>query len=234
MRHLRLGAAIFLCSLFAAGCTSMKPRPTPLTMMALTRQAGDDEILKILANVPWGKDMGAGLSSLHGWKDTGQAAVLFMPDRIVAATAVSKPTDTRPDVQSLEAGLDRETPAPGDRPTFMRDTARAPATSLRVEMVTSFADDGSARLSVVGRQKKLDLFSPKLEVSAVEARIGKPESTEVVLVPSESDSRPTVLTVRRYAGGAISFVSVDPAPRPGRVGRVMMNVEAVRKAIYGE
>ena len=54
------------------------------------------------------------------------------------------------------------------------------------------------------------------------------------MIQSETDSRPVVLTLHRYAGGAVTYVESDWSLKPGVVDRVLFNVPTVAAAVFEE
>lgn len=227
MKSTLLSGLLFMLAFGVLGCSQMKKG-------AETVPASDNEIVRVLKSAPLGKDFPAALSALPAWGEAGETQMIIFPDRIVSGRSFRSAREAEPALKQLHETAARERPPTTQRAALLPEIPPEPGKVFKFELMEHFPDDGTTRLEAVGRDRALDLFSPKLEVAAVEARLGPPQKTETRVITDESDAQPTVLTYRHYAGGAISFVTVDPAPRPGRVGRVVMDVKRVREAVYGK
>jgi hypothetical protein len=112
---------------------------------------------------------------------------------------------------------------------MFRGIAPRPAALLKTEVIPSFQDDDSVR--VISTRPDAQFLTPNLTVATVQERLGPPEKVEQQVIQGEGERRPVVLTLYRYADGAVTFAESDIAARPGMVDRVLLDASAVVNAI---
>jgi hypothetical protein len=108
--------------------------------------------------------------------------------------------------------------------------ARQQLSRFRTE-VQAFREDSSYH--VVWRAPASQFLAPGLTVETVRESLGPPEETRDVVVQSEGDRRPVILTLNVYLGGAVIFAEADVAPRPGLVDRVLLDSRLLSDALFG-
>jgi hypothetical protein len=176
----------------------------------------------------WGKNFPMVLASLRSWDQAGQRSVLVFPNRIVGGTPLSSPEKARETSRSIAETMTTRPFKP--KPQFQAMFGTSQLTPhLKTEIIARFQDDDSAR--VVATQPDAQFFAPDLTIDKVKERLGPPEKVEQQVIQSEGDRRPVILTLNRYAGGAVVFAQSDVAARPESVNRVLLDASAVMNAI---
>ena len=181
----------------------------------------------------WGKDFSVALASLQSWPEVGERTIMIFKDRIVSGT----PFKTRDEAEQkskkvTEVMATKEfKPKPGFQAMF-KGVAPGPATALKTEILSRFQDDDSVR--VAATRPNAQFLAPNLTVAAVQKRLGPPEKVEQQVIQSEGDRRPVILTLYRYAEGAVTFAESDIAAQPGTVDRVLLDAPAVENAIQAK
>jgi hypothetical protein len=179
----------------------------------------------------WGKDFPLALASLQSAHEVGERRVAIFPTRIVGGTAFKTREDAEQTSRTLtEAMAAREFKPKPEFEAMFRAIGPRPAELLKAEIIPAFADDDSIR--VAWTRPEAEFLPPKLTVAAVQKRLGPPEKVETEVIQSEGERRPTVLTLYRYADGAVSFAESDIAAQPGLVDRVLLDAPAVMSTLF--
>ena len=181
----------------------------------------------------WGKDFPIALASLQSWPAAGERSVVVFQNRIVGGT----PLKTREEAEQTskkvaEAMATMEfKPKPRFEAMF-KDVAPQLAAPLKTEIISRFQDDDSVR--VASTRPDAQFLAPNLTMAAVQKRLGPPEKVEQQVIHGEGERRPVVLTLYRYADGAVTFAESNIAVRPGMVDRVLLDVPTVVNAIQAK
>jgi hypothetical protein len=178
----------------------------------------------------WGKDFPAALASLQSWPEAGERSVLIFQNRIVGGTALKtrEEAETKSKKVTEVMATKEFRPKPGFEAMF-KDTAPRLAAALKTEVMLRFQDDDSVR--VAATSPEAHFLAPNLTVATVQKQLGTPQKVEQQVIQSEGDRRPVVLTLYRYADGAVTFAESDIAAVPGAVDRVLLDAPAVMNAI---
>lgn len=187
------------------------------------------DIQKILLDSSlWGRDFPAALAVLRGFAAAGETTLYIFADRAAGAT----PFRTALAAQSQLAKAREQIAKPPDlQPPFtaMQKQAAQPAGGpLRIEAAKII--DGDGYHLVAARTGQLQLLSPGLTIVTVHSRLGPPGQVVKRTIHAEGESKPIVLTLHVYAGGAIAFAESNMA-EPGVVERVVLNIAAVSPAV---
>ena len=209
--------------LFTLGACAMAAPPPPA-----------DALAKVL-NDPalWGKDFPAALALLPSWRKAGEAAVAVFPDRMAGETRHRTAAEA---ARAADRFKQAETAPPkprGGLPGGLTDRltrGRAQASAFRTE-AAAFVEDDSFRVSWGGPGAQL--LAPGLTVATVRGRLGEPVEKKLVVLQTEGERRPVVLTLYVYLGGAMSFAESDHGP-PGLVNRVLLDLPAMTPVLFAE
>jgi hypothetical protein len=208
--------SIFSCTDGMAQTSSTQSKPTLTTILT------DSNL--------WGKDFPLALASLNGWAEAGQRSVAIFRDRIVGG----KPFKTREEAEQTSKKMSdlMETKQFNPKPEFeamFKGIASKSAVPLKTEIISRFQDDDSVRVAY--SRADAEFLAPNLTIAIVQERLGRPQKVEQEVIQSEGDRRPVILTLYRYADGAVSFAKSDIAAQPEMVDRVLLDVPAVVNAI---
>lgn len=177
----------------------------------------------------WGKDFPALLAYARAWNRAGESAVVVFADRAVGATPYRSEGEAKSGYQAFSRAFgERPAPASAD---FQESIARIEAPPFQPALIR-FPEDDSSRLAVTG--KGLEFLAPGLTIQKVHQTLGPPESVkrQAVQEPDGGERRPVILTLHRYAGGAVIFAESEWAP-PGLVDRAVLDVRSVNEAVFG-
>lgn len=178
----------------------------------------------------WGKDFPTVLSYLQSFENSGERQSAIFANKIVTTTPLKAEKDAKPAAERLNRSLDdlKANPTPLFQKLIQR-AAGQPA-SLKAEILPYFAEDRSVRIEI----NSLELFSDKLTVLMVKKQLGQPEKVSTLLVETDGEERPLILTLYSYAEGAIVFAEADIAARPGFVNRVLLDIPKIVRALERE
>ncbi|HEX9943511.1 MAG TPA: hypothetical protein VGG03_15975 [Thermoanaerobaculia bacterium] len=196
---------------------------TPPSPEALSRVLSDPEL--------WGKDFPAVLAQLASWRRTGETTVAVFPDKVVGERRYAK----REEAAAASERLRQEAAPPRPRsglPGGMTQKiagAQQELSRFRTE-AQAFNEDDSYR--VVWSAPSAQLLKPGLTVAKVRERLGQPTETRQLVLQTEGESRPVILTLYVYLGGAVAFAESDVATRPGSVDRVLLDLPAVTGVLF--
>jgi hypothetical protein len=192
-----------------------------------------EEIIKIFkAEVLWGKGMPAALARLPSWAATEvkQEKVAIFPNMIVGTRPLKSTDEAKTDIKQLENAMQLK---PGKlRPEsqlILQNQLGAPPPPYHAEVHIS-RDDQKPRLAWVG--KDVQFLKEGLSLAVVQEQLGKPMKVTREVIQTDGDRRPVTLTLHHYAGGAVTFAESDLSPQPGIVDRVILDVSAVRAALF--
>lgn len=185
---------------------------------------------QILANQDlWGKDFPAVVGSLPAWQAAGERRVVVLPGAVVGARTFA----SQAEAQVALAAFGRRIAASVPRLRKPFEATAAPAAEARTRFRAQIAGvDAGERPRVAWTTDSAQLLAPDLTAKRVEELLGKPESVTTELVQTEKERRPEVLTLHRYAGGAVAFAESDMSPVPGAIGRVFLDVPAAARAMF--
>lgn len=172
----------------------------------------------------WGKDFHTLVANLEAFSRAGDAKISIFPEEVVLPTQYK----SRDEAQSAAKRVDQSVKDLKANPTpLYRKYAGQSAADLKARVVPYFAEDESIRVAV----GPLQLLRPGLTVATVRKQLGAPQKVETLLVQTEGEQRPLILTLYVYAGGSLVFAEADIAPRPGLVNRVIIDVAALTSAL---
>jgi len=176
----------------------------------------------------WRQDFPVVLAQLPALQTAGESKLLVFPDKAVSGTPARSADEAQNQRRKIENAMEqvRTNPTPLARKLMARTTQR----SLKPDIITKFPEDDSARVAI----DSLQLFPAGMRVENVRRQLGAPEKTTRVVIESEGERRPLILTLYSYAGGAVVFAEADIAPRPGAVDRVILDIPAVIAALEKE
>lgn len=176
----------------------------------------------------WRQDFPLLLAQLPALQRAGESKLLVFPDKAVSDTPMRSRDAARARREQIDNAMEqlRANPTPLSRKLMARTTPR----SLKAELIANFPEDDSSRVAI----ESLQLFAPGLRVETVRKELGAPEKVSRVVIESEGERRPLILTLYSYMGGAIVFAEADIAPRPGAVDRVILDIPAVTSALEKE
>jgi hypothetical protein len=200
-----------------------------LTAVSGSAQLRTADIQRILLDsLLWGRDFPAALAVLRAYAAAGETTLYIFADRAAGGT----PFGTAAAAQSpLAKAREAIVKPPNLQPPFaaMQKQAAQPAGGpLRIEAAKIIDGDGYHLVAV--RTGQLELLPPGLTIATVRSRLGAPEQVTKRTIHAEGESKPIVLTLHVYAGGAIAFAESNMA-EPGVVERVVLNVTAVSPAV---
>jgi hypothetical protein len=220
-RHVIQWVGIIAMSILACVDAMAQPPPTP-SKPSLAAILTDSTL--------WGKDFPVALASLQSWSKAGQRTVMIFQDRIVGGIPFKSREEAEQKGKEVTDAMMRTEfkPKPGFEAMF-RGVAPKPAAELKAEVIERFQDDDSVRIASTGPGAQF--LAPNLTVATVRERLGQPEKVEQKVIQSEGERRPVILTLYRYADGAVTFAESDIAARPGTVDRVLLDAPAVVNAI---
>lgn len=212
-RAVRVGLLLSLAALAAnRPAAAAEKRPPRKTAVSLERILTTDAI--------WGKDFGALVRVVADADANGEKTLLIFPDRIVSGTKYA----------SLEeaATWARRYADPALRgPLRVRPRFRARALesehaeAARPEAL-AFAEDDSFR--VVWSRPGLEIAKPGLTIQDVVRLLGPSEPPVQVVLQTQYELRPIILTLHPWAFSAVAFAESDLSPVPGAVDRIQLDV----------
>jgi hypothetical protein len=206
------------------GPASAQPSPSPVKR----------SINSILTDrTLWGKDFPLALASLQSWPEAGERSVLIFQNRIVGGTTPKTRQEAEQKAKKVTEVMATKQFKP--RPEFeamFKESGPAPATALKTEVISRFQDDDSVRVTATSPEAQF--LAPNLTVATVQKELGPAEKVEQQVIQSEGDRRPVILTLHRYADGAVTFAESDIAAVPGTVDRVLLDAPAVMNAIQAK
>jgi hypothetical protein len=187
------------------------------------------DIQKVLLDSSlWGRDFPAVLAVLRAFAAAGETTLYVFADRAAGGTPFRSS-------QAAQAQLAKAREASAKPPDFqpplaaMQKQAAQPAGGpLRIEAARIIDGDGYHLVAL--RTGQPELLAPGLTIATVRSRLGPPEQVTKRTIHAEGESKPVVLTLHVYAGGAIAFAESNMA-EPGVVERVVLNVTAVSPAV---
>jgi len=219
------GPLLVLAVALMAGAVHAATASTPPTP-ALPQVLGHPEL--------WGKDFPAALAQIESWRQAGEATVAVFPDKMVGEKRYASRDEAGAASERLRQAQAAALPQPrGKLPGDLLQRLSEASKQLprfRAE-VQAFREDSSYH--VVWSAPASQFLAPGLTVAKVRESLGPPEETRDVVVQSEGDRRPVILTLNVYLGGAVIFAEADVAPRPGLVDRVLLDSRALSDALFG-
>jgi hypothetical protein len=187
----------------------------------------------------WGKDFPKALASLPDWRDSNVDRLAVFHRQIVSETPAATPEQHTERANRLAAVLRKNRPRASQKfSAMMKSAAPEGQSQLRMELVNSFKDDQKPRVALTTDQPQF--LAAGLDVSTVEARLGKAEKVDNRTIPTEGDRRPVVLKQYHYANGSVVFATSDLTPAPkGQAGkkpidRAILNVPKVTSEVFPE
>jgi hypothetical protein len=181
----------------------------------------------------WGKDFPLALASLQSWPEAGERSVLIFQNRIVGGTTPKTREEAEQKAKKVTEVMATKQFKP--KPEFeamFKDSAPSPDAVLKTEVLARFQDDDSMRVTTT--RPEAQFLAPNLTVATVQKQLGAPEKVEQQVIQTEGDRRPVILTLYRYADGAVTFAESDIAAVPGAVDRVLLDAPAVINAIQAK
>jgi hypothetical protein len=205
----------------ACGCATISLKaemPGPISSAATV----------LTAHALWGKDFPALLAHLRAWSGAREPSILVFADHVAGATPFRTAEEAQRRLEDLSKAM-TERPAPV--PPFVEMLQGVKMAPFRAD-VSRLPDDRSYRLAWTG--VGLEFLAKGLTVTTVHQTLGAPESVrrEAVPEPEGGEKPPVILTLHRYARGAVVFAESDWSP-PGTVDRVLLDVAAASAAVFG-
>lgn len=224
----------FSAAEFTAQAAAYRDKKTEAKLRATRQQKAKLQkktVLQILTDkVLWGKDFLTVLAYLESFQRVNETRIAVFSDEVVTTTALKSEDEGKRAAEQLNQTIEKLTadPTPLNKNLLLRFDGQRK--TLRAEVLPYFAEDESVRVRV----DSLDLFSDKLAVETVKKQLGKPEKVSTLLVETEGEMRPLILTLFSYAGGAIVFAEADIAVRPGFINRVYLDVPKILAVLEQE
>lgn len=210
------------------------------------RAAPTEDTARLLAILSHGKLFGTGmgrlLGSLRGWKSTGTRRLMVFPERAVGATsyarlppdalkkhlavlkgAFEKPPPFHKALKLPKVFLQNPPPPPPREWLLSEDDAPHLGIDLPADLATPEGKFIHEDLTITDVRAALETLQPGL---------GKPEAVEHQVISNGFERRPTVLTLHRYARGAVSFATSNYAPAAGRIDRVILDVPTIHAQLF--
>jgi hypothetical protein len=191
------------------------------------------ELVKILKADLWGKELPAALARLPSWAspEVKEDKVAVFPHLIEGTRPFESSNEAKANLKKLETAMQVKPgkPRPQSQPLIQKHLGAAP--SYRAEVRISL-DDQKPRLAWVG--PNLQFLKEGLTIAAVQQQLGRPEKVTRQVIQTDGDRRPVTLTLHLYAGGAVAFAESDLNPKPGVVDRALLDVPAVKAALFSE
>ena len=190
-------------------------------------------VTQILTNKTlWGRDLLTVLAFLQSFQKANENQIAVFPTKVVTSKPLKSKDEAKRAAARLDASLDemKKNPTPLSKKLFQLQPNGDQKKSLDADVLEYFAEDESMRVEV----NSLNLFSDKLTVEMVKKEIGQPEKVSKLLIQTEGEQRPLILTLYSYVGGAIVFAEADIAARPGFVNRVLLDVPRIIAALEKE
>ena len=177
----------------------------------------------------WGEDFYRLLVSLPGFPRAREPRIVLFPDRVVGAGRYQ-----RPEAEGRVPALATALQGGGDQrfATAVRRRYRVQQSIALQPAAFELLEDRTFRVAALAPEARF--LPPGLAVATVLERLGPPERVTTQTIDDGTERRPTVLTLYRYAGGAIAFAESDIAARPGLVSRVFLDVPAITSALLQE
>ena len=227
MRNTRIVPLTLVVVACAAASVGATAGPAESAMSAQQSSA----LIRILADSEiWLPGFSAALARITNWERSGELTVAVFPDRIQGQRAFASNDSAGTALGQLNEFA--QSPPPRPRPAAAAIFNRPAAAGLNLQAaVIPFAED--MKLHVAWRAG-LNFLRPGIPVSRVQQKYGRPERVDRVIVQTESDRKPAILMLYRYADGAVTFVESDFRGNPGIVDRVVLNVRMLHVALFQE
>ena len=188
-------------------------------------------VLKILSNhALWDVEFASTVKYLHSWKKLDQSNVILFRDQLLSSKAYQNGPDAERAAARLQEILfDRQ---PSFAPSFADLLRRADGAPPTVKVIDFFADDDSYRVGWACTPGTS--FTKALTIKIVRDELGEPQGgvSHEIVRSERGGRRPVVLTLYRYADGAITYAESDLADKPGRVDRVLLDISKLSAVIF--
>ena len=194
------------------------------------QQPAPSPIVKILKDKTlWGKDYPAALAYLSSWNKIGERTVTIFSVQAVGYTRYETHEKAQRTASELARAMKEPQPQPNDEfDDLIGEVIKRPPPFQAREV--TLLEDGATRVG--WRDSLLQFLGQGLTLEMVQEHLGPPEKVTREIVPSEEERRSAILTLYRYAGGAIVFAETDWAPRPGFVDRVLFDVPTLTAVVF--
>jgi hypothetical protein len=187
------------------------------------------EIQKILLDTAlWGRDFPALLAQLPAMIAAGETILYVFPDRAAGGRAFPTVSDAQPAIQRTREAVAKPVQFQPALAALQKQAVQPAGGPLRLEAARVVDADGFHIVAL--RTGDLQLLAPGLTIAAVRARLGPPGQVTRRTIHAQGDSKPTVLTLHSYVGGAIAFAESN-MEEAGVVERVVLNLSAVSPAV---
>jgi hypothetical protein len=187
------------------------------------------EIQKILLDTAlWGRDFPALLAQLPAMRAAGEAELHVFADRAAGARAFPTASTAQAPIQRAREAVAKSVQFQPALAALEKQAVQPAGGALRLEAARGVDADGFHVVAL--RTADLQLLAPGLTIATVRTRLGAPGQVTRRTIHAQGDSKPTVLTLHSYAGGAIAFAESNMA-EPGVVERVVLNITAVSPAV---
>ncbi|HWY52779.1 MAG TPA: hypothetical protein VNW27_00075 [Candidatus Bathyarchaeia archaeon] len=200
-----------------------------LAGVAVPQEPSAAVLARILTNRSlWGKDLGAALSGIPAWNQSGESAVVLFSDRVMGNTGYEKRQQAETASVNLAKAMSMTPEQPV--PAFRDLLGVSQAVRMHPEVLPYVEDAFHVYLV----DSAIQMLNPELTPAGVQEILGKPERVSKLSIDGKGDRRGLVLTLYSYAGGKITFAQADVSSRPGRIDRVFLDVPAVMTALFQE
>lgn len=201
---------------------------------AAMQESENAKIIRILTNPNlWQKDFPTVIKSINSFDAIGEIKVEVFQNDVVGSRKF----------EPQDAGLLRET---SELRSYMAVNPR-----LKQQVVVAInsnwnqlqetvtpagqaaLSDGSLRVSLASKTVvEAQFLAPGLTLNTLREQNGEPESiSREVADSSDDERRPLILTLYRYADGAITFATTDTSPNPELIDRAILDTKKISVAI---
>ncbi|MBI3909714.1 MAG: hypothetical protein HY320_02130 [Armatimonadetes bacterium] len=180
----------------------------------------------------WGQDWPLAVAHLTAWSRAGESKVEIFLDALRGTTPYENTEQATKAASQLAAATKEPQPRlKAEVVARLGTRVNQRAASMQARVVRLYTEDESTRIVWTG--PSVQFLAPNLTLSAVHKRLGEPEKITGRLIQGRSDSsRPVILKLHSYAGGAVVFAESNYAPRPDIVDRIIVDVPAAKAALF--
>jgi len=214
---------VLFCALaigVADGCSS-KVTEVPQQESPLAQMLKDTMI--------WGKHMPSALAYVSSWSKVGERSVTIFPGGIAGGMKYKSGEEAEQKAGELRRAMQTAQPSPVSGFENLIKRGRSIPVPFQSEALKPSRD---AEPTVAWSGSSLDFLADGVTRETLRERYGDPQKVLYEVVDAGKERRPVTLTKYVYAGGAIEFVETDFGPRPGRIERVILNLQPILSLIY--
>jgi len=198
------------------------------------QETQDAKIIRILTNPSlWQKDFPTLIKSINSFEAIGEKKIeVYQNDALGSRKFEPQDTGLMRETSELRSYLTVD-PRLKPQVTIAINSAWPQPLDTVTPAGQSALSDGSLRVSLASKTiVEPQFLAPGLTLTALREQNGEPESiTREVADASDDERRPLILTLYRYANGAITFATSDVSPNPEVIDRAILDTEKVSSAI---